>query len=123
MGCVRAVLWTASVSDALCARCLALAALPVLVEISFLLPLLAGGRWQLDVLVSVLFTALAAFLFVAGLPVFASPAAAAPWAAHILCAAMPALLALPRRSWCAPRPPAGSAVVLRPAPACGLLLA
>ncbi len=62
----------------------------------------AGARWQADVAFSTLFTALAAALLASGAPRLGGPAALLPWAAHAAFSAMPALLALRCRAWCAP---------------------
>jgi hypothetical protein len=60
----------------------------------------AGARYQLDVLFSVLFTVLSVLLLCSGGRLLSSsPAAAAPWVAHAAFAALPAALALDKRSW------------------------
>ncbi len=59
----------------------------------------AGARYQLDVLFSVLFTILSVLLLCSGAPSLSSWTAAAPWLAHASFAALPAALALNKRSW------------------------
>lgn len=59
----------------------------------------AGARYQLDVLFSVLFTVLSVLLLCSGGRLLSNPAAAAPWVAHATFAALPAALALDKRSW------------------------
>lgn len=63
-----------------------------------LVPPGAGARYQLDVLFSVLFTVLSLLLLCSGAPHLPSPAAG-PWLGHALFAALPAALALNKRSW------------------------
>ncbi|CAL8463580.1 g3114 [Coccomyxa elongata] len=58
----------------------------------------AGARYQLDVLFSVLFTVFSLLLLCSGAPHLPSPAAG-PWLGHALFAALPAALALKKRSW------------------------
>ena len=58
-----------------------------------------GARWPVDVLFSCLLTALAAFQLASTASVLGSVASAAPWILHVLCTAMPAVLALYSPHW------------------------